>query len=166
MSIRIGVRVKQSDLRRLARDLAPANVQRALSRVVADVTLMTQTRIAVYPPQSEANRPSSVPGARWYQRLVGPRWRRKDGSIGGRKTSEQLQKNWRQELVAPLSREVFTRGDSGLEVSYVDFVVGDAQASFHAERGWPTTEEVAEEVERDPMIEVAVVRELDRELGT
>ena len=162
----VNVKIRIKGLDQLARDLSPAKVERALSRVVADVTLMTQTRIAVYPSQSEANRPSSVPGARWYQRLVGPRWRRTDGSIGGRNTSEMLQKSWRQELVTPLSREVFTRGGSGQEVSYVDVVVGDAQASFHAERGWPTTEAVAEEVERDPLIEVAIVRELDRELGT
>jgi hypothetical protein len=53
--------------------------------------LHVQGKINKYPPETAAN-DSSLP--RWYERNYGPRWRRKDGSVGGRKTSQMLSKSW------------------------------------------------------------------------
>jgi len=55
-------------------------------------------RAAAYPPEGPWNRPKDEPGKTWYQRHFGPRWRRVDGSIGGRNTSEQMQKRWRRRI--------------------------------------------------------------------
>src|SRR5512137_728781 len=38
-----------------------------------------------YPPASDANNPSNQ---RWYERNYGTKWRTKDGSVKGKKTSE------------------------------------------------------------------------------
>jgi len=94
-------------------------------------------KIAKYPPATSANSPSQ---RRWYERGYGPRWRRIDGSLGGRKTSETLGRKW-----------TIGERDGGLtwivgnNVTYGPFVQGDKQAAFHRERGWKTTDQVAEE---------------------
>jgi hypothetical protein len=81
-----------------------------------------------YPPASEANQPNH----RWYQRGYGPRWTRKDGSIGGRPTSEQLGQSW---AVAKKRWGTIV----GSRASYSPVVQHHKeQARFHKARGWVT----------------------------
>jgi len=79
---------------------------------------------------------------RWYQRGYGPRWARKRrGGVGGRRTSETLNRRW----------TIAARDDGlaqvvGNNVSYGPYVQGDEdQAAFHAARGWQTVGQVVEE---------------------
>jgi len=80
-------------------------------------------KIAQYPPATSANSPAQ---RRWYERGYGPRWRRADGSIGGRKTSETLGKKWTTRATSGGLGQIV-----GNNVSYGPFVQGDQQASFH-----------------------------------
>jgi len=100
--------------------------------------------IAQYPPSTEANSPrgfntvSSIstrkPTNRWYQRGYGPRWQRKDGSVGGSKTSEMLGRKWRSKVDGDGMRAVVSN-----KASYGPFVQrAEEQASFHKARGWRT----------------------------
>ena len=99
-------------------------------------------KVKKYPPSTEANRPRSSLATKktlsWYERGYGTKWMRKDGSVGGRKTSENLGRKW----------TLKTR-DSGWSVvignnaSYSIFVHSeDDQARFHASRGWLTGQQV------------------------
>lgn len=91
-----------------------------------------------YPPSSDANVPYQ---RRWYERGWGTKWMRRDGSVGGRKTSETLGRKW-----------TIRTADRGLTVIVGNNVsygpaVQDAehQADFHAARGWKTIQDVASE---------------------
>lgn len=102
-------------------------------------------KVDQYPPATEANSPRSfVSGGKntWYERGYGPKWARKDGSIGGRKTSETLGRKW----------TISMRGGDevvvGNNVSYGIYVQDeDNQADFHKRRGWKTAQQVAKEEE-------------------
>jgi len=93
--------------------------------------------IAVYPPESEAN----MPGRRWYQRGYGQRWYRKDGTMGGMKTSQQLGQSWAYKV-----DQDGMGGVVGNKVTYAPFVQGPKQALFHKGRGWRTIEQAVVEV--------------------
>lgn len=110
-------------------DYLPAVMQAAASDLMG--------WLAVYPPASSANDSSED---RWYERGFGPRWRRKDGSIGGRQTSETLGRRWTTQ-VAPDG--LWAR--VGNNASYARFVQGIEQAWFHAKRGWRTTVQAVQE---------------------
>jgi hypothetical protein len=91
-----------------------------------------------YPPKSEANDPRR---RRWYQRGYGSKYRRKDGSVKGYKTSKILAKQWSTKR----KRRGFTQ-IIGNPVSYGPYVQSRAkQAKFHEARGWKTIEDVAEQ---------------------
>jgi len=96
-------------------------------------------KVDTYPKSTSANSPSQQ---RWYERGYGPRWKRRDGSVGGRKTSETLGRRWTIASEASGLRQVI-----GNNVSYGIYVQGEKQAHFHADRGWQTTEQVAEQEE-------------------
>lgn len=96
--------------------------------------LHVKGKIAIYPPSTQANSPTQD---RWYQRGYGPRWKRKNGSIGGSKTSETLGRRWTTE-----QRDGGLTQIVGNNVSYGVYVQGEEQAGFHAERGWLTTDDV------------------------
>lgn len=93
--------------------------------------------IAEYPPSSEANIPYQ---RRWYQRGYGTRWMRKNGTIGGSKTSEQLGQRWTYRLDSN-----GRGGVVGNNASYAKWVQGPEQSSWHAERGWRTTPQAVAE---------------------
>lgn len=97
-------------------------------------------KIAIYPAATLGNSESN-PTGRWYQRGYGPKWKRKDGSIGGKKSSETLGRKWTHEA---LSSGIGAR--IGNNVTYGPFVHDPAeQTSFHKAHGWKTTEQVAQE---------------------
>jgi len=109
-----------------------------------------------YPPSSEANVPYQ---RRWYERGYGSKWMRRDGSVGGRKTSETLGRKW-----------TIRTADRGLtvivgnNVSYGPYVQ-DAkhQAGFHAARGWKTIQDVVKE-ESDTVVNF-IVEHIERSLN-
>lgn len=95
--------------------------------------------IATYPPATIANSPAN-PTGRWYQRGYGPRWRRKDGSVGGRKTSQQLGQSWTTKVSN-------WQAVVGTKATYAPFVQSaEDQAAFHKARGWKTDQDVLQEV--------------------
>ena len=107
-------------------------------------------KLKEYPPSTAANVPRTVAGSgkvlSWYERGYGTRWLRKDGSMGGNKTSETLGKKWTMQG---------SGGDKviiGNNVSYGPWVQGSVkvggvgpQASALREIGWKTTDTVASE---------------------
>lgn len=97
--------------------------------------------VARYPPATEANAPRGWrPGGnnRWYERGFGPRWVRKDGSVGGRQTSQTLGRRW-------TTRVGDTWALIGNAASYAPYVHdADRQAWFHKRRGWPTIQDAGE----------------------
>jgi len=91
-----------------------------------------------YPPATIGNSPSN-PTNHWYERGYGSHWRRKDGSIGGRQTSETLNRKWTiKEEFSGLQVIV------GNNVSYGHWVQGDDQTRVHKAHGWLTTRQVVE----------------------
>ena len=136
--------------RSLARDLVP-QIQAASLVIASEI----QDRIAPYPPPP----PWVGQSTRWYERGYGPRWRRADGSIGGRKTSETLGRRW----------DIQPRG-LGAELrnlaSYTGYV-HDAkkQSALMESLAWKTDEIAVGEVERLGIIEREVEAAIRRALG-
>jgi len=116
----------------LVRALVPAIQAAAVGYLEA-----FRNELTPYPPASEANRPNAR--GRWYERGYGPKWTRKDGSVGGRKTSQLLGRSW---SVAPTGAgaHLWSRA-SYSAVVHRDPASGERprQASFHGRRGWRHT---------------------------
>jgi len=112
-------------------------------------------KVSVYPNATAANRPNAQ--GRWYERGWGTRWQRKDGSIGGRQTSEDLGPSWKGKVISN------TRGEIGNDASYAKYVQGgDTQAQALKDIGWKTTDQIVEEESEKVLrqIQQAVDREL------
>lgn len=110
-----------------------------LSRAVLELA----DRLRVYPPAGQWN---AMPGTRgdmrWYQRLFGPRYMRKNGSLGGKNTSQQLQRSWKVEV---MSRDEFT-ASVFTEVTYAPYLYDPKKrVSWAAEHGWKTTDEISDD---------------------
>jgi len=132
------LQVDEESLRRTLETLDPSTVLAAADRALEKLGNEVKIASIPYPPEAAWNQPGAYPH-RWYQRHFGPRWARVDGSIGGRDTSERMQKQWLVERRRPLEVAVVNKA------SYACWVVGDEQASFHAERGWRKTSDIARE---------------------
>ncbi len=143
-----GIETLAETLRRM-----PQAAARALRRLGEAVKL----EAAGYPPEGPWNQPGPYP-ARWYQRHFGPRWARRDGSIGGQNTSQNLQASWRV-----IERDAWSVV-VGTPVSYAGYVVGEEQARFHADHGWRKLSDVAREVVSQHGFEY-VKEEIEREGG-
>jgi len=119
-------------------------------------------KVDKYPASTEANSPREyTTGGRntWYQRGYGPKWARKDGSVGGRKTSETLGRRWTVQM-----RDAGRSVVIGNNVSYGPYVQDEEnQADFHKRNGWPTIQQVAKDEE--PTIRAFVEDYLKRLLG-
>jgi hypothetical protein len=117
-------------------------------------------KIKQYPPQTLANSPNN-PTGRWYERSYGPRWlRKRDGTVGGRKTSERLDTKWTTASRAGGLQQVI-----GNNASYAPYVhSAEKQAGFHGDRGWLTDEQVlkSEGEEVLAFIQAEVEKELAR----
>lgn len=181
MSVRM--EIDSRELEALSEAFAAVDMDRVIERVIPYAAKMVETRMATYiteggamAPEGDYNRPGPYP-KRWYQREFGPRWARKGlmekarwvgeaGSVGGRNTSQELQKSWRTRIVKPGEAEVFTQSPkTGSEVSYVEYVHSyENQAVVHAKHGWHTDKQVAEEVEKSPALDRALEAEIEREL--
>ena len=119
------------------------DLRKAIREGAYIIGLEVKREVAEYPVASEANMPRgfvSRGNNRWYERGFGPRWARKDGSIGGSKRSEMLNRSWAiggQHLGAVL----------GSKASYAPAVHHYAeQASFHKRRGWVTDKQAVDRV--------------------
>jgi hypothetical protein len=93
----------------------------------------------LYPKPGMANSPDN-PARRWYERGYGQRWYKKNGSIGGKQTSETLGKNWH---VTPNKSGMYVVVDN--RASYAKYVHGEEQAKFHGARGWKKLVETTKE---------------------
>ena len=99
-----------------------------------------------FPRSSIANSPDN-PTGRWYERNYGPRWKRRDGSTGGRKTSQMLSKSWIIDERSPLDMRI------GTNVTYAPYVQSaELQAKIHGQRGWQTDQQVLDR-ETDTVIQ-------------
>lgn len=99
-----------------------------------------KSKVNKYPASTEANKANN-PTGRWYERGYGPRWRRKDGSVGGRKTSEMLNRSW-----SVATRDSGATLVVGSHASYSPYVMDkNKQADFHKQRGWKTVQEIGEQ---------------------
>jgi len=122
------------------------NMKRVVQRASVPITREIHHAVSEYPPASEAN----LPNHRWYERGYGPRWSRKDGSIGGRKTSEMLNRSWGTQR----------KGWGmilGSRASYSPVVHHHKeQAKFHKARGWVTDKEAVDKVLKSGKVDRAV----------
>ena len=161
----ISLTINDRELRNLAAAFDKLDMGAVIERVVPLAGKMVQTKMAVYPPETDANRPGPYP-ARWYQRHFGPRYARKSGGIGGQNTSERLQKAWRTDIIKPTEAHVFTKStETGAEVSYVEHVQSyESQTATHKAHGWQTDQAVAEDVEKSPALDKVLGAEIEREL--
>ena len=82
-----------------SRILAVINNPESRKRVLLRAVLELKDLAAGYPVEGSWN---VAPGTKgkgvWYQRGFGTRYNRKDGTIGGRNTSQRLQKSWNTEV--------------------------------------------------------------------
>ncbi len=132
--------VKVEGLEKIQRMLNSADAKASL--IVGLEFGMKQLRQEMrYPPTSEANYPqtTATPGSRggatttrWYQRGFGTKYMRKDGSIGGRRTSEPLKDKWGQKLF----RGSHIKGVVFNKAAYSPYTHGNRQPAFHGRRGW------------------------------
>jgi hypothetical protein len=112
-------------------------------------------KINQYPPATSANTPGQK---RWYERGYGPKWTRRDGSIGSRKSSEMLGRKW---TTAPQGTRAYVIGNN---VSYSPYVHDpEKQAAFHKARGWKTTAQVAEQ--EGPRVVAFIERWINKVIG-
>jgi hypothetical protein len=122
----------------LARALAQ-DLDGTLRAIAQAVAAEAQDRIAPYPQA-----PSYAGRRRWYQRGYGWKWRRKDGTVDGRQTSEMMGRRW---VVQPWgSRGVMLRNLA----SYSGQVQSaEGQPPIFRSIGWKTDQGVVDEMERD-----------------
>lgn len=131
--------------RRLKVDLSPflALATRAIAEEV-------KTEIAPYPPATVANQKpgwfvigGGLRGNKWYERGFGTRWLRRDGSVGGKKTSQFLGRRWAIKKSGRWGAILGNTADYAKPVHSKE-----DQASYHGERGWVTDEKAIERVQR------------------
>ena len=148
--------IKVEGLDRLQRHLN-RNLKPAFRRASLAIAEVIRDEIAKYPPATIANSPSN-PRGRWYQRGYGPRWARRDGSVGGRKTSEQLGQSW-------TTRQKDMGAIVGTKVSYAPFVqAANQQASFHQGRGWVTDRQAVQDVIKQGVVKRIFTKAIMHEL--
>ena len=113
-------------------------------------------KIKEYAPKSDANVAKSH--GRWYERGWGSKYRRLDGTVTGKKTSETLRDEW-----STKSRNSGLMQIVGNNASYNIYVHSEKdQAGFHGDRGWKTDEQVLRD-EGDKVLEF-IQKEVEREL--
>jgi len=134
--------IRIEGLDRVQDKLKQLEPRRYMTAVMGECVSDIKDDIAVYAPSTEANLPRSWTSGgpnTWYERGYGTRRVRKDGSIIGYPTSEELGRSWTTRV-----EQQGMRGVVGNKVSYGPFVQDeDEQAPFHKARGWRTIQEVA-----------------------
>lgn len=117
--------VKIRGVAALARRLK-GNLDETLKPAYVAIGELVRGEVSPYPPAIPPRDPS------WYERGYGGRYRRRDGRVTGRKTSEMLGRRW----------AVTARGKGAVvtnSASYAPFVhSAEKQNRVHAARGWVT----------------------------
>ena len=146
--------------------LVHADLQTAAGNAAFAVGTQLQANISPYPPSTSANAPrawQSKGRNSWYERGFGPRWARKDGSIGGRKLSQTLNRRWsiqrngNQTVVANIATYGAYVHRGGTEQPH--------QAGFHTARGWRTDVQGIRELEQTGVVNAIVRAEVARVTG-
>lgn len=135
----IAITVNVDELRQR---LSPDKFLVAVDKVLASVAKEIEIAAAPYPEEGPWNQPGPYP-ARWYQRHFGSRWALKSGGVGGRNTSEQMQKRWKTGRAGKLAWHV------GNVASYAPYVMGEEQQPYHAAHGWRKLSDIARDVIKD-----------------
>lgn len=134
----------------------PTSRRRVLIRSVLELKDLA----AGYPVAGRWNsNPGTKGDGRWYQRGFGSRWMRKDGTTGGKDTSQRLQKNWKTEVQ---QQDEFT-ASAYTEVTYAPYLLDtDQRVNWAASHGWKSLDEI----ERDytPRFEKIVLDEIDNDI--
>jgi hypothetical protein len=132
----------------------------ARRRVLLRGSLELKDRYIVYPTAGKWN---SAPGTKgnnkWYQRKFGSRYLRKDGTTGGRNTSQNLQTSWQSQLAADdYFISTFTA------VTYAPYLYDPAQrVGWAAGHGWQDVNEIAENYA--PRLVEIVGEEIDKQIA-
>ncbi len=130
--------------------LSRQQLDAVLKKAARKVGEQARAYISPYPAQPAPANPD-----RWYKRGWGSQYRRKDGTVGGQKSSEQLGQRW----------AVRTQGRGaivGNTASYAAFVhSAEKQASVHDRSGWKTDKETIEHIGNTGMVEQFVVAEIE-----
>ncbi|RLC77701.1 MAG: hypothetical protein DRJ03_26400 [Chloroflexi bacterium] len=128
----------------------PRRVMKQLKAMMGGATELLRSGLADYPAETEGNKPRSFQsGAQntWYERGFGSKWARKDGSIGGAETSEELGRSWTTEVRGFAAG---VRGVVGTKVSYAPLVQDEKrQADVHERHKWPTVQGVFKDKARE-----------------
>ncbi|KPL80229.1 hypothetical protein [Herpetosiphon geysericola] len=119
-----------------------SDITPAFQAIGLGVTEAIRNEISPYPAQP------AKPVDHWYERGYGQRWKRKDGSIGGRKTSQTLGRRW---MIASRGRMVMVLMNTS---TYSPFVHrAEDQTAAHANTGWVTDTEAISRVVDSPLID-------------
>ena len=144
-----------------------ADLQAAAGNAAFAVATALQDRIAPYPPSTQANSPRPwTSGGRnsWYERGYGTRWARKDGSIGGRKSSQTMNRRW--SIQRNGNSTTLSNGATYSPYVHRDGNSPPHQAGFHAARGWQTEVQGMGGLQRDGVIDAIVAVEVKKVMGT
>jgi len=125
----VSVTVEIRGRRRLIAKLRRMGNAKQVAAVIQAWGRTAKADISKYPPATSANKPRAH-GA-WYQRGYGTKYRRLDGTVSGRRTSESLKHKWTVKSRARGMTSII-----GNNASYAPYVHGKRQAPFHARRGW------------------------------
>ena len=112
-----------------------------------------------YPPVSEANRPHTkvytdpATGRQrtrvtWYQRGIGQKYQRDDGSVYTQHTSEDLENRWKTKLIRNRGGVRKIQGKVANTASYSPWVVTEEMPHYHKRRGWKDIKKKGEEVSK------------------
>ena len=117
-------------------------------------------RASKYPHPGPWNTAPATHGA-WYHRGHGTRYKRLDGVITGRKTSEVLDKQWSNKRGGSANNPTATVEN---RASYATYVHGLEQAGIHVRRGWKNLYTMATTMlpEMQRKVAAAVDRQLRR----
>lgn len=143
-----------------------ADPKKAISAGLKAVATELQTIIQVYPPETIANSPEN-PRGQWYQRGYGVRWKKKDGTVGGKPTSGQLKKRWHIKNQSATSVLLYNQASEyGRGTDWYSGYVhaSEKQAGFHAKRRWITDETAAKKVRKMSKLTQVIARNIAKQL--
>jgi len=133
-----------------------ANPVKPMKRGMEKYLGFLEPKITPYPSATAANKSPGINGYSWYQRGLGTK------TVTGKvyPTSQQMSKKWsfRTRILANV-----VRGYIKNEASYSDYVQGEAQVWYHANRGWRRVDKVI-----DASLQVGaryIGKEMDKELS-
>jgi hypothetical protein len=155
-AVRINPSIKEITTRILAVVNNPEGRKRLLLRAVLELKDLA----AGYPVEGAWNRDPGTKGNHvWYQRQFGTRYKRKDGSTGGRNTSQRLQKSWQTEVQRrdDFSASAFT------DVTYAPYLLDpERRVSWAAGHGWQDLDTIQEQY--TPRFEQLALDEVDDQI--